>query len=52
MKPAVLTLLFAVVLVATAAETRTEVTKATTPADDSKPNSDQVPDVLCDRRKV
>jgi hypothetical protein len=31
--------------VAGAQETRTEVTKATTPADDSKPNSDAVPDV-------
>ncbi|HUR59415.1 MAG TPA: DUF296 domain-containing protein, partial [Opitutaceae bacterium] len=28
-----------------AAETRTEITKATTPADDSKPNSPSVPDV-------
>jgi len=28
-----------------ARETRTEVTKATTPADDSKPNNDKVPDV-------
>jgi predicted DNA-binding protein with PD1-like motif len=28
-----------------ASETRTEVTRATTPADDSKPNSDKVPDV-------
>jgi len=31
--------------VALAQETRTEITKATTPADDSKPNSDAVPDV-------
>ena len=28
-----------------AGETRTEVTKATTPADDAKPNSDKVPEV-------
>jgi len=45
MKPAALTLLLAVALVATAAEKRTEVTTATTPVHDSKPNSDQVPDV-------
>ncbi|MGD1020040.1 MAG: PPC domain-containing DNA-binding protein [Verrucomicrobiia bacterium] len=31
--------------VAVAQETRTEVTRVTTPADDSKPNSDAVPDV-------
>ncbi|HUR59771.1 MAG TPA: PPC domain-containing DNA-binding protein, partial [Opitutaceae bacterium] len=29
-----------------AAETRTEITKATTPAEDSKPNSPSVPDVV------
>ncbi len=29
----------------TAAETRTEVTKVTTPTEDAKPNSDKVPDV-------
>jgi hypothetical protein len=43
-----LILIFAVVAVAgwvIAEETRTEVTKATTPADDSKANSDAVPDV-------
>lgn len=40
-------LLGALVILATvsAAPTRTEVTKATTPADDAKPNSDKVPDV-------
>lgn len=32
-----------------AQQTRTEVTKATTPADDSKPNSDQVPEVYAVR---
>src|SRR5437762_12786269 len=29
-----------------AQQTRTEVTKATTPFDDSKPNSDQVPEAI------
>ena len=37
-------LLLVVAAVLAAQETRTEVTKATTPADDSKPNSDKVPD--------
>ena len=38
-------LLIAISALLTAQETRTEVTKATTPADDSKANSDKVPDV-------
>jgi predicted DNA-binding protein with PD1-like motif len=37
--------LIAVAGVADAQETRTEVTKTTSPADDAKPNSDTVPDV-------
>jgi uncharacterized protein len=37
-------LLLVVAAVLAAQETRTEVTKGTTPADDSKPNSDKVPD--------
>jgi predicted DNA-binding protein with PD1-like motif len=38
--------LLAVCALANAQETRTEVTKATTPADDSKPNSPQVPEAV------
>ena len=38
-------LLLAISGAVTAQQTRTEVTKPTTPADDSKPNSDKVPDV-------
>src|SRR5262245_47040830 len=45
MKPLVLILVLAIALVASAKETRNEVTNATTPAEDSKPNSDKVPDV-------
>lgn len=45
MKSTIPLLLFAVASVASARETRTEVAKATTPAEDSKPNSDHVPDV-------
>jgi uncharacterized protein len=37
-------LLLVVAVILAAQETRTEVTKATTPADDSKANSDRVPD--------
>ena len=37
--------LLAISGIAVAQQTRTEVTKATTPADDSKPNSDAVPEV-------
>ena len=37
--------LMAITTVAAAQETRTEITKPTTPADDSKQNSDTVPDV-------
>jgi hypothetical protein len=38
-------LLLAISGAVTAQQTRTEVTKPTTPADDSKPNSDKVPEV-------
>src|SRR5437867_1375401 len=37
--------LFAIVGALAAEQTRTEVSRPTTPADDSKPNSDKVPDV-------
>ena len=37
--------LLATANILTAGETRTEVTRATTPADDTKPNSDKVPEV-------
>ena|SRR5690349_8441695 len=43
MRALLLCLVFLIVL--NAQETRTEVTKATTPADDSKENSDKVPEV-------
>ena len=43
MRALLLCLVFLIVL--NAQETRTEVTKATTPADDSKANSDKVPEV-------
>jgi predicted DNA-binding protein with PD1-like motif len=45
MKTLALTCLLAVPALLCAQATRTEVTKATTPHDDSKPNSDAVPDV-------
>jgi predicted DNA-binding protein with PD1-like motif len=43
--PLILASLLVFVAAATAAETRTEVVRATTPALDAKPNSDAVPDV-------
>jgi len=45
MRPVVFILLLAITLVASAKETRDEVTNATTSAEDSKLNSDSVPDV-------
>ena len=48
MKPILIALLAVVAFAARlpAAETRTEITKATTPAEDAKPNSPAVPDVV------
>ena len=43
--PLLLSTLFAMAGAAAAEQTRTEVVKPTTPHDDSKPNSEQVPDV-------
>jgi predicted DNA-binding protein with PD1-like motif len=45
MKPVIILVLLGSASVAPARETRREVTKATTPAEDSKANSDRVPEV-------